>query len=215
MNRKEVASMGGTIWGRIQRDRALKNYYENPKICKCCGNIIKVRGNEKIPLTKKKIFCDRSCSVKFNNTLRQKKLKGNCKKCGCEISYKKKKSGGYYKRKYCEKCKILAQLETINLTGLNNRTKGELFKSNKNWQSARSSLRRHAQKVFLKSGKKYECKKCGYNIHVEVAHKRPVSDFPNESLIKEINDINNLIGLCRNHHWEFENGYLFLSDIRK
>jgi predicted restriction endonuclease len=48
-------------------------------------------------------------------------------------------------------------------------------------------------------------------LHVNVCHKRPVSDFPDDAKISEINDINNLIGFCKNHHWEFDNGYLIFD----
>lgn len=34
---------------------------------------------------------------------------------------------------------------------------------------------------------------------------KATSDFDDDVLIKEINNINNLIGLCPNHHWEFDN----------
>lgn len=45
-----------------------------------------------------------------------------------------------------------------------------------------------------------KCKICGYNKHIEVAHIKAVSEFSDSTLISEINDINNLIGLCPNHH---------------
>jgi predicted restriction endonuclease len=46
---------------------------------------------------------------------------------------------------------------------------------------------------------------------VEVAHIKAVSNFSEDSLISEINDISNLIGLCPNHHWEYDNGLLDIS----
>ncbi len=51
----------------------------------------------------------------------------------------------------------------------------------------------------------YKCQKCGYDKHIEVAHVRPVSDFSGDSLLVDINDISNLVGLCPNCHWEFDN----------
>lgn len=32
--------------------------------------------------------------------------------------------------------------------------------------------------------------------------------------MKEINDIENLVALCPTHHWEQENGFLSLADLR-
>ena len=49
-----------------------------------------------------------------------------------------------------------------------------------------------------------------YNKHIEIAHKKAVSDFDDSATIAEINDINNLIALCPNCHWEFDNGLLKL-----
>ena len=53
------------------------------------------------------------------------------------------------------------------------------------------------------------CYICGYSKHVEVCHIKPVSDFPLDSKLSEVNNISNLIMLCPNHHWEFDNGMLF------
>ncbi len=56
-----------------------------------------------------------------------------------------------------------------------------------------------------------KCAVCGYDKHVEICHRKSVSDFPNTALIAEINAIENLSALCRNHHWELEHGLLKLS----
>ena len=91
------------------------------------------------------------------------------------------------------------------------RTKGELFKKSKNWQSARSGIRKHAERVFKKSGKSFICAVCRYSKHVEICHIKDVADFPGSAKISEINDINNLVTLCPNHHWEFDYGDLVLE----
>jgi predicted restriction endonuclease len=54
------------------------------------------------------------------------------------------------------------------------------------------------------------CAICGYNQHVEAAHRRPVSDFPDEATVSEINEPANLVYLCPNHHWEHDHGLLTL-----
>jgi predicted restriction endonuclease len=54
------------------------------------------------------------------------------------------------------------------------------------------------------------CEVCGYNTHVEVCHIKSVSSFSDDTLITEINSIDNLVGLCPNHHWEFDNGKIKL-----
>lgn len=85
-------------------------------------------------------------------------------------------------------------------------TKGQLFSSRKNWQSARTAIRKLAQKSFEDSGKPYRCAICGYTNHIEIAHIKAVADFDDNTTVSEINRPDNLIGLCPNHHWEYDNG---------
>lgn len=48
----------------------------------------------------------------------------------------------------------------------------------------------------------------------KVAHKISVSKFANSAnIVVEINNIDNLIGLCPNHHWEYDHGFLDLADM--
>jgi hypothetical protein len=54
------------------------------------------------------------------------------------------------------------------------------------------------------------CVNCSYDKHVEVCHIKNVADFPLTSTLNEINSSENLILLCRNCHWEFDNGMLRL-----
>jgi predicted restriction endonuclease len=60
----------------------------------------------------------------------------------------------------------------------------------------------------MSSDKPKKCMECGYNKHVEVCHIKSVSEFDEDSLVTEINHIDNLIGLCPTHHWEFDNKLL-------
>lgn len=89
-------------------------------------------------------------------------------------------------------------------------TKGNLFSNRRNWQSARTAIRKSAEKVFEKSNKPYKCIICGYSKHVEIAHVKAVADFEDNVKVSEINNIDNLIALCPNHHWEYDNGLLKL-----
>ena len=98
------------------------------------------------------------------------------------------------------------QLDTVPILSV---TKGDLFKKRSNWQNARSN-QNSARKIFFKNCLDPKCI-VGYTNHVEVAHIKAVSNFSEDSLISEINDISNLIGLCPNHHWEYDNGLLDIS----
>ena len=94
-------------------------------------------------------------------------------------------------------------------------TKGELFSNRKNWQSARTAIRKLADMIFKKSNKPQQCVICGYDKHIEIAHIKAVSEFSDDAFISEINDINNLVALCPNHHWEFDNGLFSEEDKNK
>lgn len=116
------------------------------------------------------------------------------------------------KKKILDRCKSL-NIEFLSIKKVDlikDKTKGELFDNRKNWQSARTAIRKDAQKSFENSGKTYKCIICGYDKHVEIAHIKAVSEFEDNALISEINHPDNLIGLCPNHHWEYDNGLLKL-----
>lgn len=121
------------------------------------------------------------------------------------------------------KDKILKRCSDLNIEWLNivsvipikDRTKHEVFLSNKTWQSARSSIRRDAYNNFIKNTDNPKCIVCGYDKHVEVAHIKAVSEFSDDALISEINDTTNLVGLCPNHHWEYDNELLNITPYLK
>lgn len=210
---KPPQSMGGKATAIKLRQEALAKYYSDPNRCKNCHSIIEVRDHEKVRCVKLKRFCNHSCAASFAAKLkpRIKKLI-RCKKCGADVACK----NGYV-RKLCDACLSICRKENMakidrsfrkNVLGA--LTKGELFRSRKNYQSARSTIRKHAYDVFVRSGQALKCNVCGYDKYSEVCHRRDVSDFPSEATLKEINDINNLLSLCPNHHWEFDNNLLHL-----
>ena len=116
-------------------------------------------------------------------------------------------------RKYAitERCAKLGIALNPKLTediSIEIQTKRDLFKNRKNWQSARSAIQKNARKVFFQSFKQRECAVCGYTNHIEIAHIKAVSEFEDNDTIEVINSIDNLIALCPNHHWEYDNGIL-------
>jgi predicted nucleic-acid-binding Zn-ribbon protein len=52
---------------------------------------------------------------------------------------------------------------------------------------------------------KLPCNNCGYTKHVELAHIKAVSSFDKTTTLGEINSPDNVIQLCPNCHWEFDN----------
>jgi predicted restriction endonuclease len=55
-----------------------------------------------------------------------------------------------------------------------------------------------------------KCAICGYDLHIDICHIKPIKDFPDDAYIADINNTTNLIALCKNHHWELDHGLLIL-----
>ena len=134
------------------------------------------------------------------------------KELGQKLGYKKEISSDN-KKKILNRCALLDinNFSIKKIEPVSSKTKKELFSFRKNWQSARTAIRKDAQKVFDQSGKPYKCAVCGYDKHVEIAHIKAVSEFDDSALLTEINNSDNLIALCPNHHWEFDNGILHFN----
>ncbi|MFZ8310550.1 HNH endonuclease [Staphylococcus aureus] len=52
---------------------------------------------------------------------------------------------------------------------------------------------------------------CGYAKHYEVCHIKAINQFDSNTRLSEVNDINNLVALCRNCHWELDHGLISIS----
>lgn len=169
------------------RLNALENYYKNPNICKSCGCVIEVRENEKCSQTRKKKFCGFSCASIYNNKNRVRIAKP--------------------KKPKIKKPKI------EKFSYLNGITKKEFFEIKGIYYKFRAVIRKHAHYIYNKNNGEQKCKICGYDKHVEVCHIRSVSSYDDNNLITEINSFENLVGLCPNHHWEFDNGHIDINLI--
>lgn len=60
----------------------------------------------------------------------------------------------------------------------------------------------------------FGCQYCGYNIHVECAHVKALSQWEETATLLEVNAESNILILCPNHHWEFDNNKLSLESIQ-
>lgn len=69
-------------------------------------------------------------------------------------------------------------------------------------------VRSRAKSIAKQNNLLDKCYNCGYNKHVECCHIKDISEFTKDSLLSIINSKNNLIGLCPNCHWEFDNDLL-------
>jgi hypothetical protein len=146
-------------------------------------------------------FCSRSCAATYNNKHHPKRsLESTCKRCQGPCTRQ---------RTYCRKCWHALKSE----------------RAVKNWSTATLSemrtafsvnagrfpyVRTLARKAYKASGQEMKCFVCGYDLHVDVAHLKAVNSFSDDTPVNVVNDLNNLRALCRNHHWEYDHGYLSL-----
>lgn len=148
----------------------------------------------------KRLFCSKSCSASFNNTLRIKSKKYSYLYNECSCGKPKTK-----KAEYCKECfKIEAGKPILE------KTLRELTASSDT--SIRfNAVRAHARKFMKQSNIVKECIKCKTNEFkdiLEVCHIKALKDFSEETLIKEVNSLNNLIYLCPSHHTLLDKGLI-------
>ena len=146
-------------------------------------------------------FCSRSCSASYTNSQKPKrKLKVlYCNDCSGTIDRRTWTES----RRLCKKC--------INTRDLKSKTLGE-YKERDSVKGKHPSWLfsgvRGLNRSWNNSLTKKPCANCGYDKHVELCHIRALSDFPDTALLSEVNHPENNIQLCRNCHWELDNGLL-------
>lgn len=147
--------------------------------------------------TKNPKFCGSSCAAKYNNRKFPKRRRSEspklhperpCKKCGGPTSLNRKK---------CEGCIKASRYSNLTL-------EAAIYKHHHR-SSAFAFVRSKAREV-ARELKWSRCRVCGYSLHTEVCHRRPISSYPPDTLVKVINSPENLAPLCRNCHWEIDHG---------
>lgn len=141
-------------------------------------------------------FCSCHCSVIYWN---KKQPKRKCTTNICPNCGNKK----YPQSRLCQKCNI----DSIWKNAMESKIK-DYFRDDSPSRSKYNDIRKWARKLMEFSGKKKECEICGFDIHVEVCHKIPIYSFPEDSLMKEVNSLDNLVYLCPNHHIMFDKGLI-------
>ena len=138
-------------------------------------------------------YCSRTCSAIVNNQLAPKRQpQGRCKDCSKPISTQ---------RVYCDECTpYLVKWDETRICDIHGKAKYQVS----------AQIRNHARSVYRRSGRPRVCRVCGYDKHYEVCHKRAIHRFPRTTMIATVNHVDNLVALCRNHHWELDHGLLQL-----
>jgi len=149
--------------------------------CKNCGEP-----------TKNPKFCNKSCAAIYNNKKfpKRKRRQYYCKHCGTKVPYR---------RTVCGSCNpSYVDWSTVFI-------KDTLFNKGQPSNNYRR-IRDHARCTYNNSNRLKCCEKCSYDKHYEVCHIKPIHLFPIDTPISVVNSLDNLVALCRNCHWELDNG---------
>ena len=150
-------------------------------------------------------YCSRSCAAITTNKLYPKRKRTSKVWKVCSVC------GDLARGKRHQRCRIIKDRELHN-----DKTIAECMEMSSvkgkhpSWKSVHI---RHFCRSWNKHLRSYPCQVCGYTIHVELAHIKPVTSFPPETKLSEVNSSDNLLVLCPNHHWEFDNGLIRLDQI--
>ncbi len=211
------------VYGKIYCSRscaAIVNNSKRPKRnlgqwpCKGCQKIL-----ERESWQDRRVFCDdcrlnrRQELVNIARSSRKPASKKEpilyefiCKKCNLSFTSTTKT------RSYCSaECRKYSPIkrESIDWESLTiQEVRGE---GNANQRSRLSYVRGLARKKYLKSNKPKACLICNYDYHFDVCHVKDVYQYSDDALIREVNHIDNLVALCKNHHWEFDTGKLSIK----
>ena len=171
------------------------------KICPVCSNefIRKPHDHTNIP-----IYCSVQCSNKSKIT--HGKYTAECSICGS-----KKLSSP--KSKYCNDCKKEYAFNSKRDIDYGKTTLAELRKMYSTAQY-HAKIRGMSRAKYKRYHNEFACENCGYDLHIDICHIKGVSEFPETATLDEVNHIDNLLGLDKRCHWEFDNGYLTLEEIR-
>lgn len=147
-------------------------------------------------------FCGKSCAASHNNRhYPKRKPESSCARCRVPNTKT---------RTYCMKCWKDVQAER-SIVLWENSTLGEMRGvGNANAGGRYPYIRQLSRRKYLLSNRPKECLVCGYSKHFDVAHVREVKSFPETAFVSEINDLDNLVALCKTHHWELDHGELTL-----
>lgn len=138
-------------------------------------------------------FCSRSCAITYNNKKSPKrKPEHRCSKCKKPITAH---------HKYCADCTPFRyDWSTTTIQDIQDRAKYQVS----------AYIRQKARIAHRESNLPKCCAVCGYDKHYEVCHRKAIADFDPNTLVSDVNQLSNLVALCPNHHWEYDNGLLQL-----
>lgn len=161
--------------------------------CNHCGNS-----------TSNNKFCSRSCAAKETNKVPKRVLQRKCTHCDslvknyrttlCEVHFEE-----YTKNK--------RDLIFLTIEDYTQRDSIKKLHTSSKFAHIRALCRSWNKDMLL-----LPCHVCGYTKHVELAHIKSLSSYPPTATLEEVNNPNNVIQLCPNCHWEYDNNKISLPD---
>ena len=197
---------------KCQKEWYKENSYVTVK-CENCGKEFKILKGIYNQSETKHFFCDNSCAATYNNKVREKKnktnivWKGDKHKKGydkCPICGKEK----YYKSELCSSCRNKEKRK------IKERTLGSYIDGHKYLTTKCSEIRKDARRTIEESKRERVCAYCHnheFDDILEVHHLKGILEFDSNATIGEINNENNLVWLCPNHHKMLEMGLIKLE----
>jgi hypothetical protein len=137
-------------------------------------------------------FCSRSCAALYNNRrsdINRRKPEGSCRTCDQPIKAS---------RSYCQKCR--EEKEGSLVLGAESSNAGK-----------NPYIRNQARRHYIVAERPLFCAICHYSAHVDICHIKDVRSYPTGTPYSTVNTQENLLALCKNHHWEFDHGILLFS----
>jgi hypothetical protein len=176
-------------------------------VCETCEvKVLKSRANLKRSAHH---FCSTSCAARFSNRATPKRV---AKQHPCRASLCSNQIS--IRRKFCKDCRpAVVTPATLEQWLRKWGTLGDL--QQRAAYQVHAHVRWIARMVYRVVGGARHCKICFYDKHIDVCHIREICDFPSSAPIAQVNHPNNLVGLCKNHHWELDHGQLSAEDRNK
>ena len=138
-------------------------------------------------------YCSRShAAIHTNQQAPKRRLTRKCVECETLIPSSRQFCALHGKRKADYRLLTVAQLKAKDAIRHPSYYRGYL-------NSITRLLNAHRPRI---------CQACGYTKHVEYCHVRSIKSFPDSTTVQELSGPENILVLCPNCHWEYDNGLL-------
>ena len=158
-------------------------------------------------------FCSRRCSAIVSNKKSPKRsIKKLCEMPGCVslVMTSKKNYCAEHVNHYKEKLQKNREIQKFWTMG---DVRNQCVAQGHHASSLHAVVRRLGRDWNGHLKQNCERRGCGYGLHVELCHIKPLMSFHDDALLKEVNCPTNILILCPNHHWEFDNNLLSFNDF--